>query len=345
MGLANKARITCQVMYNVTKGRLQGYKPFFLSHLITSECNFSCPECYWKDTFTTSLSTNDIRSLYSQAKKYGFVGNYIWGGEPLIRKDIVDILAASKENGMANFVNTNGWFLLKKLHDIAPMVDVFILSIDHSKAEGHDKIRGAKGSFDRLMEAIDTLKTRYPRIRFFINTLVMKENEDDIENILNLWKRLGIAGYMNFIEVDLFKPLGKNDQNKELDVAENTRRDISKFLLLKKKEGYPILNTDAYFRSFLEGKSSYCCHFPKIFLEIMPDGSVLDCVREDQPIGNVMDTPLKTILEHPRIAGMIDDGEKWCHIHNNADRIDASNTWELHPESLTTGMRFLFRRI
>jgi len=345
MPFADSRRFFMQLGRNLIKGRLTGYKPFFLSHLITAKCNFYCPECLWKDNRLRALSTDEIRFLYHQAGACGFIANYIWGGEPLIREDIVEILKSSRGNGLLTFINTNGWYLQDKLKAIAPYTDMLIMSLDHSQAAIHDRIRGKKGSYDRIINAIQMLKAQYPKIRFLINTLVLMENKDDIENMPLLWKQLGMAGYINFIEVDILKDIGKGRENKELDVSEQNRREIAARLLMMKKEGYPILNTNHYFNTFVNGKQGYRCHFPKVFLEIYPDGTVLDCVREARPLGNVKELPLKKILDHPRVQGMIEDGEKWCHIHNNADRIDMSNTWELKRASLVTGMRFLLRRI
>ena len=341
--IMRNARIVSQLAAHLIKGRLREPRPFFLSHLVTSRCNFTCQGCLWKDNSGESLTLDQIRSLYVQAKASGFIANYVWGGEPLIRKDIGEILRASKETGMLTLINTNGWFVAERLAEIGPQLDVLFLSLDHSTAEGHDRIRGQEGSYERIVESIALLKTHYPQIRLILNSIVLKENEDDLDNILKVWQELGVSGYLNFIEMDLLTSSGLGQQNIAVDIAEKKRQQLARQLIARKKEGFPLLNTYNYFEKFTEGKKSYRCHFPKIFLEVYPDGSILDCVRVDKPVGNVRDTPLKELLERPRIKGMIDDGQKWCHVHNNADRIDASNTWELHRESLLTGTRFFLR--
>lgn len=344
MQIINGARIAAQLAVNLAKGRVFGRKPFFLSHLVTARCNFDCHGCLWKDNKAESLRLDEIRSLYRQAKMCGFVGNYIWGGEPLIRKDIAEIVSSSKAAGMVTMINTNGWFVQEKLGDLATNLDVLLISLDHSTAAGHDAVRRMAGSYDRVIDAIDLAKTNFSKLRLVVNTVVLKHNADDIDALLLLWKRLKVSGYVNFIEVDLSRSTGMGDQNEDVDISETERRELSRMLLARKAEGFPILNTNDYFQKFVHGKQAYRCHFPKMFLEVYPDGSVLDCVRVDQPIGNVRRSSLKRILSHPRIQGMIDDGERWCHVHNNADRIDVSNTWELHRESVSTGFRFMFGR-
>ncbi len=154
---------------------------------------------------------------------------------------------------------------------------------------------------------------------------------------------MGVRGYANFIEPDLIRSNGMGDRVAHMDVEPGRRAGIARFLLERKRAGDPLLNTRRYFHAFTAGKPPYRCHFPKIFLEIYPDGSVLDCVRVDRPIGNVAEQPLREILQHPRIQGMIRDGERWCCVHNNADRVDTSNLWDLRPESLASLLAFAFR--
>lgn len=326
---------------NLLKGTLNERKPFILSHLITSRCNYSCPHCLWHESRTDDQSLEEIRALYRQARSNGFVANYIWGGEPMVRSDFPEILRASKENGLITLVNTNAWYLEKKLDRIAPWLDMLIVSLNGSSPDIHDPTTGIEGSFRKTVDAVATMRRKHPGIPVIFNSLVFENNRHDIGNILGLWKRMGVRGYFNFIEIDLRKSTGMGNRNEPLDVSEAGRRDIARELRDMKKTHPEILNTDAYFEHFMEGRRSYRCHFPKMFLEIYPDGSVLDCVNADKPLGNVRDTPLRTLLRHPRIQGMIEDGENWCDVHNNADRIDASLMWELRPESVMIGARFL----
>ncbi len=186
-----------------------------------------------------------------------------------------------------------------------------------------------------------SIRSEYPALRIFVNSLALRDNYEEIRDILEIWKDLDVWGYINFIETDLRESEGFKNRKSTIGIDEASRRELAEYLIDAKKKGYPLLNTEKYFRSFLAGKRQYRCHFPKMFLEVYPDGSVIDCVNIDRPIGNVKDMSLKEILRHPRIKGMMADGEKWCNEHNNADRIDSSLTWELHPPALYNLLKFL----
>lgn len=321
-----------KIAYKVGKAKITGnYKPFFLSHLITSKCNFTCNNCLWNEKLE-DLSTGEIIDLYRQAKENDFVGNYIWGGEPLIRKDVKEIVQASQENGFLTLINTNGWFLEEKIDQIKPYVDGFIVSLDGSKADTHDKLKGINGAYDRAIKGIKAVKKA--GIPVIVNGLVLKENKKELDDLLRLWEKIGVAGYVNFIEQGLLTSEGLEDSVAVTDVSEEERKKIASKLLQHQQTGGPIINTTNYFKQFIDGKKGYKCHFPKMFLEIYSNGDIVDCININNPLGNVKEESLEKLLRHPRIKGMIKDGEQWCYVHNNADRIDTSNFWNINLEIL-----------
>jgi MoaA/NifB/PqqE/SkfB family radical SAM enzyme len=338
--LFRRAAFLARLAARLATGRVRP-RPFILSHLVTSRCNFLCAQCLWKDNQGPELGLGEIRALYRQAHKCGFIANYLWGGEPLIRPDIGEILRASRASGLLTLVNTNAWFLGQKLDEVASQVDAFIVSLDHPRAEVHDAMRGVPGSHARVLAALDLLRSRYPGVKVAVNTLVLRRNVRELGEMLALWKARGLHGYMNFIERDLLRS-GMHDEgrNADLDLLPAERRTAAAFLLGRQVAGDPLLNTAAYYTGFAAGKRGYVCHFPKIFLEVYADGSVVDCTDLDHPVGNVRRERLGEILERPRIRGMIRDGERWCCVHNNADRIDTSRLWELRPDAVLSLVRF-----
>lgn len=85
------------ILNKFIQSKLITRKPFLLSHMITSACNANCEFCYWKNRFSDELTYEDIAKLYQEAKKHGFKILSLWGGEPLLRKDVSEILKAAKK--------------------------------------------------------------------------------------------------------------------------------------------------------------------------------------------------------------------------------------------------------
>ena len=112
----------------------------------------------------------------------------IIGGEPFVRSDMVELMAAIKNKNMNGSITTNGTLLdqerVKKIVDMN--WDLIRISIDGIE-DTHDNLRGKKGSFSKLMNTLD-LFDEYggskPTIE--INTVLNKENFDEIPELIEL---------------------------------------------------------------------------------------------------------------------------------------------------------------
>ena len=77
----------------------RGGKPFIFHFLTTLKCNCDCEICLWKNnTKKDELNLEEIKQIYSEAKEAGFLVTILWGGEPLIRKDITEIIKFVKKS-------------------------------------------------------------------------------------------------------------------------------------------------------------------------------------------------------------------------------------------------------
>jgi len=75
-------------------------KPFFISHLVTTRCNCRCPMCLWRDNESgQEMNAAEIGGLYRKSREAGFLGAGIWGGEPLLRSDLEDLLSCHSGSG------------------------------------------------------------------------------------------------------------------------------------------------------------------------------------------------------------------------------------------------------
>ena len=159
----------------------------------------------------------------------------IQGGEPLIRKDFIEIIRKFKKENIAVKILTNGTLInetiaraLSELLD--PITDSIQISLDGSWPEINDKIRG-KGSFTRIVEGIK-LCTKY-NISLSVNTTLMNENAADLVNIYKLAVSLGVPRYSFFT---LMK--AGRGKNLEIDFIEKALTQIIKIKELEKKKQY-----------------------------------------------------------------------------------------------------------
>lgn len=115
------------------------------------------------------------------------------GGEPFLRGDLPDIVLSAVRECRPMVVNipTNGWFTdrvvrgVEKICTGAPDTQVVInLSIDHHVPEKHDEIRGAPGSWPRLMDTMAKLRALgLPNLTVGVHTVVSSSNRHDFPAI------------------------------------------------------------------------------------------------------------------------------------------------------------------
>lgn len=108
------------------------------------------------------------------------------GGEPLLRRDIVDICKKISSKNIKPSISTNGILLtdslIKELNDSG--VDYIHLSIDGSTAKTHEALRGVKGSFGLLMNAMDRLKKS--NIKAGASFMVTEDSVYEMDDVIDI---------------------------------------------------------------------------------------------------------------------------------------------------------------
>lgn len=163
---------------------------------LTYKCNFSCRHCYVPFSFREKskkeeLKTKEVFSILDQLRDIGCFYLGFTGGEPFVRKDIMDILWYAKRCGFKVIIYTNGSLIDENVADelarLAPnKVDITIPAMTESAFE---QITGVSGYRDKVFKAIDLLHKRGVALGF--KTCVLKENESQIKDIQNFASRLG----------------------------------------------------------------------------------------------------------------------------------------------------------
>src|SRR5512135_385550 len=103
--------------------RLRG-RPLLLSHLVTCRCPCRCETCLWRNLVAEEMTAAEIDRLYRDARTAGVLFNSIWGGEPLIRGDLAEILRSSREAGLFTILITSGFRFLERFDELVPWLDM-----------------------------------------------------------------------------------------------------------------------------------------------------------------------------------------------------------------------------
>jgi len=308
-------------------------RPFVLGHFVTNRCMCQCKSCLWRHNDWKDVPLEDLKKFYTEAIQEGFLATNISGGEPFLRKDLGELVKFIKEDlKIPIMVTTTGYFLEDRMDEVLPYIDMLLLSLDSAKAERHDEIRGLPGLFDKLMRGVDMANEKYPNLSMQFNTCVQKGIEEEVEGLIKLAEEKNMKISFDVITDYRHGEEGEHFTETNMGLPLDKLRTLCKNLGKKKLDGAPILNSARYFKYFCDAKPGYNCHLPKMAMLVDGRGYVEDCLDLDHPIANILETPLKEIMELPRFKQLRVDCENCCSC-NSPTMIDLSMVWE-NPQLL-----------
>jgi radical SAM protein with 4Fe4S-binding SPASM domain len=279
--------------------------PLLGTAVVTYRCNYLCSMCELPDRAkrqrqagVTEFTTEEWLDVVRGFRRLGTTALGITGGEPMLRKDLNEILRTAHDLGMVTHVNTNGHFLeedrCRALLETG--VDSVNVSLDGCEAETHDRIRGVKGSFDRIQEGIARLLrlrrgSLRPRVTFV--TVLGMDNLDHARGMLDLARRLGVDR-VGFI------PLHEYADGRPLEAILARRRyasqagEVSRSLRSMRETSGLVDNSDEYLalfeRCFRGEPSGLRCYAPYTSLVVDCYGNLYPCVpfnEIDRPVGRL----------------------------------------------------------
>lgn len=161
---------------------------------ITKACNLRCIHCYAKADNTPApneLTTEEGFKLLEDLAKFGCPVILFSGGEPLVRNDILDLIHKAVNSGLRTVISTNGILiddsLAKELKNLG--VSYVGISLDGWE-EVHDKFRGVKGAFKKVISAIEACKK--VDLKVGLRFTISKLNAKEIPKIFDLVEELKI---------------------------------------------------------------------------------------------------------------------------------------------------------
>jgi len=253
---------------------------------VTYRCNFRCGFChYWRDPMghapEQTLEQFDVGSR--KLAKLGSIFVSLAGGEPLLRKDIVEIARLVSRYHVA-FLTTNGWEMTPELaRDLyrAKLWGVSV-SLDYADPDRHDRRRGMPGSFERAVRALTYLRagTRWPWQRVNVMTVLMHDNLDQIEPLLRLAADYG--AYL-MIQPYSFRKTGSHR-------FAHVNGPVSPYLLDLKRRYRNFLSHPIFLSRFDEALNGGVpnCQAGRAFFNIDSTGDISICVEErHQPVANL----------------------------------------------------------
>ena len=126
-------------------------RPRRITVAVTANCNLRCTGCRYGRDFMPGeqLSLDEVRNLLDDAKAGGVELVRLYGGEPLLHKQLPEMVRHSVGLGLATYVTTNGTLLRQKIDALfeAGLRNVTIGF--YGTGAGYDSYVSRKASFAR----------------------------------------------------------------------------------------------------------------------------------------------------------------------------------------------------
>ena len=252
-------------------------KPLWMLAELTYRCPLQCPYCSNPveiARYNNELATEDWIRVLQQARKMGATQLGFSGGEPLVRKDLEELISEARGLGYYTNLITSGVGMdearVKAFKEAG--LDHIQISFQASNEELNNYLGGTK-SFKHKQEMARVVKAfEYPMV---LNIVLHRKNVDQIRDILDMtvelnadYVELASTQYYGWSRVNIDQLLPTREQ---LARAEIVAKEYQEKMKDKMKIIYVIPD-------YFEIRPKACMNgWGSIFLTIAPDGSALPC--------------------------------------------------------------------
>ena len=173
--------------------RVKGNKPIVVWNM-TRQCNLNCLHCYAKATKKASddeFSTEEAKSFMDDVAKYKSPVFLFSGGEPFMRRDLIELIEYASSIKLRPVISTNGTLITKEKAKQAKKAGIKYIGVSlDGMAQTNDKFRGLTGAFDM---AIKGMKNSLDAgIKTGLRFTISKYNRDDLPDVLLKLKEIGV---------------------------------------------------------------------------------------------------------------------------------------------------------
>ena len=201
---------------------------------VTRRCNLKCAHCYSNSQnvqYSDELDTEEGKGLISDLASFGCPVILFSGGEPLMRKDLHELIQLAVDKGMRAVISTNGTLITKEKAQIFSKIGLSYVgvSIDGTR-ETHDRFRGVSGAYDASLRGIRNCQEA--GIKVGLRFTMTKGNYSEIPHIFDLLEEKDIprACFYHLVYS------GRGSTLVDEDLSHTETRDVINMIMDKTRE-------------------------------------------------------------------------------------------------------------
>ena len=271
---------------------------------LTYKCNNNCYFCYTGGPHKVAeLTTKEWKKALDKIWESGVPQVVFTGGEPTLRKDLVELVDHAQE--FVTGLVTNGRRLARLASDLRRVsLDYVQVSLEAPTAAVHDKMVGVNGAWKETVDGIQAgLKSG---LEVITNTTLTKDNASVFPDLMKTGSALGLKTMACNILICSGRGTGaRKDMQLSMDELKGT---LDKALEAAKKAGIGLewYSPTCYkqFNPIEYGFGVKACSAAQYNLTVEPDGSVIPCQSwMKEKVGNILKDPWESIWNHPVSVG------------------------------------------
>lgn len=268
----------------ITEPAVEPRKLYFILLELTSQCNNTCLHCYTASSPSTNTKYVPHErwiSIISEAYKSGARAIQFIGGEPLLYPQWRELVLKAREQNFESIeVFTNATLITDSDIEFFKTNNISIITSLYAGSDDiHDKVTQNPGSFDKTITNIRKMLAASVPVR--ISSVLMKENENESENIIRVCAELGLEGICPVA----IRPVGRGDSEHQ------PKQQIKKYVK-------PPFHTEQY--SFDQAHFYHNCLAGKITITYR--GNAVPCMfARKQVCGNILTSSLDEILASEKL--------------------------------------------
>ena len=276
----------------------------------TNACNMYCDHCY-RDAGCKAeeeLSTAEAKTLLEQIARAGFKIMIFSGGEPLMRPDIVELVAYAASLGLRPVFGTNGTLITLEMAQKLKAAGAMGMgiSLDSMDREKHNRFRKFPGAWEGAVQGMRNC--RAAGLPFQIHTTVMEWNNHELEDLTDFAVAEGAVAHHFFFLVPTGRAKTIEAESLRAEAYEDTLTRIMKKQQEVEIELKPTcapqflriaaqMGLKTRFRRGCLAGTAYCI--------ISPRGKVQPCAYLNMELGDVRQTPFDEIWKNSEVLNKL----------------------------------------
>jgi MoaA/NifB/PqqE/SkfB family radical SAM enzyme len=303
--------------------------PFYIRFHLTHRCNYRCKMCgqnHNPHQQAKELSLAQIHIVAERVAKLQSRHLVITGGEPFLRSDLPEVIAAFKRHGFSIRIQTNGGpqvtrqvlikCVLAGLQDISVSIDSLNRNLQDEICQSHDVV-------DNAIRTLHLSQQTLPQGISLANVVASAYNFFELPDLVRFFAHRGIYTYITPVMINAgqdtstghfqFRGRDASFAPESLDPAQCHR--ILDELIELRRLGSGLTNSTRFLKDYQDylarGESLRLCEAGTLSLDILPDGSVCLC-KEKPPLGNILDPHFSSYFRSPEYHQRVQEITNAC---------------------------------